>query len=90
MAAPLMPPMAAPAAGLCAASLGTDAAKLTKYARDVVGNIELVDRAPGALTKHLNDPNVQKLIQTFQDPKIAEYLKTTDDQLIRNTLGPIA
>jgi D-methionine transport system substrate-binding protein len=40
--------------------------------------------------KHLDDPNVQKLIQTFQDPKIAEYLKTTDDQLIRNTLGPIA
>jgi D-methionine transport system substrate-binding protein len=40
--------------------------------------------------KHLDDPNVQKLIQTFQDPKIAAFLKTTDDQLIRNTLGPIA
>jgi D-methionine transport system substrate-binding protein len=40
--------------------------------------------------KHLDDPNVQKLIQTFQDPKIAEFLRTTDDQLIRNTLGPIA
>ncbi|WP_319445714.1 MULTISPECIES: MetQ/NlpA family ABC transporter substrate-binding protein [unclassified Mycobacterium] len=40
--------------------------------------------------KHLDDPNVQKLIQTFQDPKIAEFLKTTNDQLIRNTLGPIA
>jgi D-methionine transport system substrate-binding protein len=39
--------------------------------------------------KHLDDPNVQKLIQTFQDPKVAEFLKTTDDELIRNTLGPI-
>lgn len=39
--------------------------------------------------KHLDDPNVQKLIATFKDPKIAEFLKTTDDQLIRNTLGPI-
>ena len=40
--------------------------------------------------KHLDDPNVQKLIATFKDPKIAEYLKTTDDQLIRNTLGPLS
>ena len=40
--------------------------------------------------KHLDDPNVTKLIATFQDPRIAEFLKTTDDQLIRNTLGPIA
>ncbi|MDT5197693.1 MAG: D-methionine transport system substrate-binding protein [Mycobacterium sp.] len=39
--------------------------------------------------KHLNDPNVQKLIETFKDPKIAEFLQTTDNQLIRNTLGPI-
>jgi D-methionine transport system substrate-binding protein len=39
--------------------------------------------------KHLDDPNVQKLIETFKDPRIAEFLKTTDDQLIRNTLGPI-
>jgi D-methionine transport system substrate-binding protein len=39
--------------------------------------------------KHLDDPNVQKLIATFKDPRIAEFLKTTDDQLIRNTLGPI-
>ncbi len=39
--------------------------------------------------KHLDDPNVVKLIATFKDPKIAEFLKTTDDQLIRNTLGPI-
>ena len=40
--------------------------------------------------KHLEDPNVQKLIQTFQDPKIAQFLKTTDDQLIRSTLGPLS
>jgi D-methionine transport system substrate-binding protein len=40
--------------------------------------------------KHLDDPNVQKLIQTFNDPKIAEFLKTTDNELIRNTLGPIS
>jgi YaeC family lipoprotein len=40
--------------------------------------------------KHLDDPNVQKLIATFKDPKIAEFLKTTNDQLIRNTLGPIS
>ena len=40
--------------------------------------------------KHLDDSNVQKLIATFRDPKIAEFLKTTDNELIRNTLGPIA
>ena len=40
--------------------------------------------------KHLNDPNVQKLIETFKDPKIAEYLETTDNKLIRDTLGPIS
>lgn len=39
--------------------------------------------------KHLEDPNVQKLIETFKDPKIAEFLETTDNALIRNTLGPI-
>lgn len=40
--------------------------------------------------KHLDDPNVQKLIATFQDPKIAEFLETTDNKLIRDTLGPIS
>jgi D-methionine transport system substrate-binding protein len=40
--------------------------------------------------KHLDDPNVQKLVQTFQDPKIAVFLKTTNDQLIRSTLGPLS
>ncbi|MDX1891749.1 MetQ/NlpA family ABC transporter substrate-binding protein [Mycolicibacterium sp. 050158] len=40
--------------------------------------------------KHLDDPNVQKLIATFEDPKIAQFLQTTDDELIRNTLGPIS
>jgi D-methionine transport system substrate-binding protein len=39
--------------------------------------------------KHINDPNIQKLIETFKDPKIAEFLRTTDNELIRNTLGPI-
>jgi D-methionine transport system substrate-binding protein len=39
--------------------------------------------------KHLEDPNVQKLIETFKDPKIAEFLETTDNALIRDTLGPI-
>jgi D-methionine transport system substrate-binding protein len=39
--------------------------------------------------KHLDDPNVQKLIETFKDPKIAEFLTTTDNALIRDTLGPI-
>jgi len=39
--------------------------------------------------KHLDDPNVQKLIATFKDPKIAEFLNTTDNKLIRDTLGPI-
>ncbi len=39
--------------------------------------------------KHLDDPNVQKLIATFSDPKIAEFLETTDNALIRDTLGPI-
>lgn len=40
--------------------------------------------------KHLDDPNVQKLIATFKDPKVAEFLQTTDNELIRNTLGPIS
>jgi YaeC family lipoprotein len=40
--------------------------------------------------KHLDDPNVQKLIATFKDPKIAEFLETTDNKLIRDTLGPIS
>jgi D-methionine transport system substrate-binding protein len=40
--------------------------------------------------KHLTDPNVQKLIATFKDPKIAQFLQTTDNELIRNTLGPIS
>lgn len=39
--------------------------------------------------KHLEDPNVQRLIETFRDPKIAEFLETTDNALIRDTLGPI-
>lgn len=39
--------------------------------------------------KHLDDPNVQKLIATFKDPRIADYLQTTDNALIRDTLGPI-
>jgi ABC-type metal ion transport system substrate-binding protein len=39
--------------------------------------------------KHLDDPNVQKLIETFKDPKIAHFLETTDNKLIRDTLGPL-
>ena len=39
--------------------------------------------------KHLDDPNVQKLIATFEDPKIAAFLESTDNALIRDTLGPI-
>ena len=27
---------------------------------------------------------------TVKDPKIAEFLQTTDNELIRNTLGPIS
>ncbi|MFT4042991.1 MAG: MetQ/NlpA family ABC transporter substrate-binding protein [Gordonia sp. (in: high G+C Gram-positive bacteria)] len=38
---------------------------------------------------HINDPNVQKLIATFKDPKIAEFLKTTTNPIIRDTLGPL-
>lgn len=40
--------------------------------------------------KHIDDPNVQKLIETFKDPKIADFLNTTDNKLIRDTLGPIS
>ncbi|KRE28360.1 metal ABC transporter substrate-binding protein [Mycobacterium sp. Soil538] len=40
--------------------------------------------------KHIDDPNVQKLIDTFTDPRIAEFLETTDNKLIRDTLGPIS
>ncbi|KGI68970.1 MetQ/NlpA family ABC transporter substrate-binding protein [Mycolicibacterium rufum] len=41
-------------------------------------------------TKHLDDPNVVKLIDTFKDPRIAQFLQTTDNKLIRDTLGPIS
>jgi D-methionine transport system substrate-binding protein len=40
--------------------------------------------------KHIDDPNVQKLIATFKDPRIAQFLQTTDNKLIRDTLGPIS
>lgn len=59
---------------------------------------QILDRHPAPIgsegglvvsNKHLEDPNVQKLIATFQDPKVAEYLETTDNALIRDTLGPI-
>ncbi|MBU8810952.1 metal ABC transporter substrate-binding protein [Mycolicibacterium goodii] len=40
--------------------------------------------------KHLDDENVQKLIATFRDPRIGEYLETTDNALIRDTLGPVS
>lgn len=40
--------------------------------------------------KHLGDENVQKLIAAFSDPRIGEFLETTDNDLIRNTLGPIS
>jgi D-methionine transport system substrate-binding protein len=40
--------------------------------------------------KHIDDPNVVKLIDTFKDPRIAEFLQTTDNKLIRDTLGPIS
>lgn len=39
--------------------------------------------------RHLDDGGVQKLIAAFSDPKIAEFLETTDNALIRDTLGPI-
>jgi YaeC family lipoprotein len=39
--------------------------------------------------KHIDDPNVQKLIETFKDPRIAEFLQTSDNPIIRDTLGPI-
>ncbi|GAA2554632.1 MetQ/NlpA family ABC transporter substrate-binding protein [Mycolicibacterium diernhoferi] len=59
---------------------------------------QILDRHPAPVgsegglvvsNKHLDDPNVQKLIATFSDPKIAEFLETTDNALIRDTLGPI-
>ncbi|MCG7596231.1 MetQ/NlpA family ABC transporter substrate-binding protein [Mycobacterium sp. PSTR-4-N] len=40
--------------------------------------------------KHIDDPNVVKLIDTFKDPRIAQFLQTTDNTLIRDTLGPIS
>ncbi len=60
---------------------------------------QILDRHPAPVgsegglvvsNKHLDDPNVQKLIATFSDPKIAEFLETTDNALIRDTLGPIS
>lgn len=39
-------------------------------------------------TKTSDDPNIKKLIETFSDERIAEFLETTDNDLIRDTLGP--
>lgn len=40
-------------------------------------------------TRYEKDANIQKLIQAFKDPAIQTYLKTTDDKLVKDTLGPL-
>lgn len=37
-------------------------------------------------TKYLNDPQIVKLKQAFADPRVAQYLLSTDDPLVRGVL----
>ncbi|MDR3346373.1 MAG: hypothetical protein LBS73_04265 [Campylobacteraceae bacterium] len=41
-------------------------------------------------TKYLNDPNIKKLIQAFSDPRLEQYLKTTDDPLVAGVLTAVS
>jgi YaeC family lipoprotein len=41
-------------------------------------------------TKFLNDPNIKKLQEAFADPRIQEYLRTTDDPLVQGVLTPVS
>jgi D-methionine transport system substrate-binding protein len=41
-------------------------------------------------TKYLNDPQIVKLQKAFADPRVAKYLQSTDDPLIRDVLTPVS
>ena len=41
-------------------------------------------------TPHVNDPSIQKLIQAFSDPRLKEYLRTTQDPLVAGVLTPVS
>jgi ABC-type metal ion transport system substrate-binding protein len=41
-------------------------------------------------TRFLNDPNIKKLQEAFADPRIQEYLKTTDDPLVQGVLTAVS
>jgi YaeC family lipoprotein len=41
-------------------------------------------------TKFLENPQIKKLIQAFSDPRLAEYLRTTDDPLVAGVLTPVS
>ncbi|GHS87394.1 metal ABC transporter substrate-binding protein [Campylobacterota bacterium] len=41
-------------------------------------------------TKFLNDPQIKKLQQAFADPRLDEYLKTTDDPLVAGVFTAVS
>ena len=41
-------------------------------------------------TPYLNDPQIEKLEKVFADPRIAEYLKTTDDPQVQGVLSSVS
>ncbi|MDR1976629.1 MAG: hypothetical protein LBQ18_06515 [Campylobacteraceae bacterium] len=41
-------------------------------------------------TKFLNDPQIKKLQQAFADPRVREYLETTDDPLVQGVYTPVS
>ncbi|UGS40852.1 MetQ/NlpA family ABC transporter substrate-binding protein [Pseudocitrobacter corydidari] len=41
-------------------------------------------------TPYLNQENIEKLKQTFADPRIQTWLKTTDDPLVKGVLVPVS
>lgn len=41
-------------------------------------------------TKYLDDPNITALIEAFADPRLQEYLASTDDPLVAGVLTPVS
>jgi D-methionine transport system substrate-binding protein len=41
-------------------------------------------------TKYLNDPQIEKLKKAFSDPRVKQYLETTDDPLVHGVLTPVS
>ena len=40
--------------------------------------------------ENLDDPNVEKLVEAFADPRLQEYLATTDDPAVKDQLTPVS